>query len=219
MHCVEILGTSHIARQSIIAIRNKIVEFKPDIIAVELDKYRLPYLFEPRSKLRLQDIARLGFMGFLFNAIGGWLQKKLGEKVGLMPGADMRAAIKAAQFAKIPVALIDRPIMITMQRLSTEMGFWEKLKFISYLISGFIMPPPKWLKIDLSTAPEEKMVARMTFELRHKFPTIYRILVKERNEYMAKQIHLLISENPDKKILVVVGAGHVRGLQRILASP
>jgi len=59
----------------------------------------------------------------------------------------------------------------------------------------------------------------MTFELRHKFPTIYNVLVRERNEYMAKQIHLLISENPDKKILVVVGAGHVRGLQQIFAAP
>ena len=219
MHIVEILGTSHIARQSIIAIRNKIADFSPDIIAVELDKYRLPYLFAPRSKLRLQDIQKLGFMGFLFNAVGGWLQRKLGEKVGLTPGADIRAAIKAAEYAKIPVALIDRPIMITMQRLSTEMRLWEKLKFVGYLISGFIMPAPDWLKIDLRAAPEEKMVARMTFELRHKFPTIYKVLVRERNEYMAKQIQLLILENPDKKILVVVGAGHVRGLQQIFAAP
>jgi len=217
MHSVEILGTSHIARQSIIAIKNKIAEFKPDIVAVELDKYRLPYLFEPRSKPRLRDISKLGLMGFVFNTIGGWLQRKLGEKVGLMPGADMREAIREASQAKIPIALIDRPIVITLQRLSTEMKFWEKLHFVFYIIGGFILPAPEWLKIDLRAVPEEKLVARMTFELRHKFPTIYKVLVKERNDYMAKQIRLLISENPDKKILIVVGAGHVRGLQQAFA--
>jgi len=218
MHSVQILGTSHISRQSISAIKTKIQEWHPDIVAVELDRYRLPHLFEPKKRSRIRDLPKLGLVGFLFNFVGGWLQRKLGEKVGLAPGADMRTAIRAAQQENIPIALIDRPITITLQRLSTELTAWEKIKFVSYLIGGFVLPAPKELGFDIRTIPEERIVTKLTFELRRTFPQFYRILVKERDAYMAEQIRNLVRVHPHKKILVVVGAGHVRGLSMALRN-
>ncbi|MBD3263070.1 TraB family protein, partial [Candidatus Woesearchaeota archaeon] len=119
MKNIEIIGSSHIAKESIQTIKNKIFEQKPKIIAVELDASRVPYLFaQQQRKLRFSDMKRLGFMGFMFSLIGGFVQRKLGEKVGLAPGADIRTAIKAAGKIKARVYLIDRPIEQTLQRLS-----------------------------------------------------------------------------------------------------
>lgn len=214
---IEIIGTSHIARESLRMINRKILNQKPEIVAVELDQDRLAYLFMKPRSIRLSDIHRLGFVGFTFGLIGGFVQRKLGEKVGLAPGADIRAAIRSAEKVGAKIFLIDRPLELTLQRLSQGMSSFEKLKFIFYLFAGFFIPAPKGLKkIDLRKVPEEHLIRLMTSTLRNKFPIIYKVLVQERDDWMADKIIKISNQFPNQKIVVVVGAGHIQGLRRRL---
>src|SRR5437870_3873068 len=89
------LGTSHIARQSIEEVKKSILEEKPDIIAIELDKKRMHALMSKApKKMDLRIIVHIGLKGFIFSAFGAWAERKLGKLVGVSPGAEMKQAIK-----------------------------------------------------------------------------------------------------------------------------
>lgn len=216
---LKIIGTSHIAKESIGKIKTAILSEQPKIVAVELDAGRLPYLFGRKRKPKISDIKHIGLIGFIFNLIGGVIQRKLGEKVGLAPGADIRVAIRTARKVNAKIYLIDRPIAKSLQRLSETMTFWEKLSFVGYLFGGFLLPASKELKrLDLTRVPEDRLIATLTSELNKKFPNIYNVLVRERDKYMAGKIKNLLENYPKEKIIVVVGAGHVRGIKKYLKA-
>ena len=211
---LTIIGTSHIAKESDSAITKHILSEKPDIVAVELDIQRLHSIFQPPRKLRIADIPRFGFMGWAFAVIGSWLQRKFGESVDMVPGADMRAAIMAAKQIGAKIACIDRPIQITLRRLSKEMTFFMKLKFFLYLLGGALKSEK--LEFSLEKVPEEKIIRRLTSELKQKFPVLYKVLVSERDAFIANQIKSLKKENPQADIVVVLGAGHLHGVKALL---
>ena len=101
MTTIKIIGTSHISKESVLEIRRAIRLGNPDIVAVELDKGRLFALQNDiNRKPRISDIPSIGVQGFLFSIIGGWLQKRLGNVVGIKPGSDMLSAVKYAASQK-----------------------------------------------------------------------------------------------------------------------
>ena len=92
---LTIIGTSHIAKQSLDDVKIAIEEGKPGIVALELDRKRLPALMSTKKgKIRIYDIFRVGFKGFMFALIGAWAEKKLGEYVGVAPGSEMKQAVR-----------------------------------------------------------------------------------------------------------------------------
>jgi len=218
MHRLKLIGTSHIASQSVSEIKRMILSEKPDIVAIELDKYRFPQLFKQKNKLALSEITRVGFTGYLFAKIGAWLQKSLGKEVRLAPGADMRAAVKAAQQVNAKLVLIDRPIQQTLQRLSSQMTFFEKLKFFTYIFGGVLFKSGKSIDFDLQKVPEKDLIEKLSNDLKKNFPAIYKVLVKERDEYLANQLKLLLKQSPNSTIFAVIGAGHLKGMQKALKS-
>lgn len=212
---LTLIGTSHIAKESEQRIQKYILSEKPDIVAVELDPSRLHSIFQPPRKIRITEIPKIGFMGWAFAVIGSWLQRKFGESVDMVPGADMRIAIITAKHIGAKIALVDRPIQLTLRRLSTEMTLWTKLKFFFYLFSGVFRSEK--LEFDLEKVPEEKVIHQLTAELRHKFPALYKVLVTERDEFIAHQLKLLKMQNPDSNIMAVLGAGHLSGVKALLS--
>ena len=99
---LTLIGTSHIAKQSLEEVNNAINKEKPDIIALELDKKRFFALTHNiKRKLKLSDIKRIGLKGYIFNLIGAWIEKKLGKYVGVEPGSEMITAIRLAKKNKI----------------------------------------------------------------------------------------------------------------------
>ena len=59
MEGITIIGTSHIARQSIREVKEAIEKGKPDIVALELDRQRLPALLRKDHRgPRMSDIGR-----------------------------------------------------------------------------------------------------------------------------------------------------------------
>jgi pheromone shutdown-related protein TraB len=219
---ITLIGTSHIARESIQAIRTFIEEQRPDIIAVELDKRRLAALLEERRrKVSIHDIKRMGVKGFLFALIGSYIQEKLGKYVGVKPGSDMLEAVTLARKHTIQLALIDRPIEVTLRRFSASLTWREKFSIIADIFMGLVFRQRQMKKLgldefDLRKVPTENLIRKMMKEMKKRYPNIYRVLVTERNEFMARRLRELQEKFPEKDILAVVGAGHKNDIEKLL---
>jgi len=202
---LTIVGTSHIAIQSVKEVEKTILKINPEIVALELDKLRFKALiYKQKRKLSIKDIKKIGFKGFLFNLIGAWIEKQLGKMVGVPPGTEMKKAVEIAYRIKADLALIDQNISKTLKRLSQEITWKEKLRFVGEIITGFFKRPK--IKIDLTKVPNQKMIKKLTNKLKKQYPSIYKVLIKERNEIMAKSLYNLMNTN--KKIVAIIGAGH-----------
>lgn len=218
MDNVEIIGTSHIASESLVEIKNAFFKHKPDIVCVELDKGRLYLLEHPEkqsNKISLKTIRIIGIKGFLFAMMGKFLQNKLGNIVKLKPGSDMLLAATLAKNNHLKLALIDRDINVTLKRFSQKFSYKEKLQIVKDLISGIINKKNK-MKISLNTVPKDEMIDFLVSKVKVSYPNIYKVIIEERNHIMARKIVRIAKKYPEEKVLVVVGAGHKKEIVRLL---
>ena len=212
---IEILGTSHVSEESIRKIKEKILELKPTIMAVELDEGRLHALLSKHRKVPASAMFQLGVFGYLFQLFGAYAQKKLGQSVKQMPGIDMKTAYTEAKKTGAKVFLIDLPIQITLKKLSA-IPIFEKLKFGFYLISGIFSNEK--IEIDLKKVPADELIFKLASDLKKQFPNIYKVLVSDRDTHIANQIRHLQKHFPDENVLIVLGAGHLAGVKKLLAK-
>ena len=204
-----LIGTSHIAKQSVDEVKNAIVEKKPDIIALELDNKRLYALtHKKKNRMSIYDIKKIGIKGYIFSIIGAFIEKKLGDYVGVAPGSEMLAAVNLAKKNNIKMALIDQDIEITLKRFSKMLSWKEKWNFVVDLLKAVFLKNKKKVDFDLRTVPSKEIIEKLIKEVKLRYPNIYKVLVEERNNIMAKNLSHLIVNNPDKKILGIIGAGH-----------
>jgi pheromone shutdown-related protein TraB len=219
---LTIIGTSHIARQSIHEVKEAILREKPQIIAVELDRRRLSALLgRKKQKLKIKDIRKIGIKGFLFGLIGSYVQKKLGSIVRVMPGADMLTAVKLARKKKIKIALIDQDIEITLRRISITFSWKEKFRLLADVFKAIFFRKREMAKLgikelDLTKVPEKELIKKLTKNLKKRYPNLYKVLIKERNEVMANNLKDLMYQYPQSEILAVVGAGHEEDIVNML---
>lgn len=212
---IKIIGTSHISQQSVDEIKAVVKEFKPTIVAVELDAQRYHAIMSRRRrKMKLRNALKLGLFGFLFYIIGSISQKVLGKKTGQQPGIDMKTGILEAKKSDAKVALIDRDISVTLYRLSKKVPMREKSKLVFYLLFGGFSKNK--INIDLRKVPKDQVVHKLISELSHKFPGFYKVLVAERDIYMQNQVELITKKFPDAKLLIIVGAGHKKKMQNFV---
>lgn len=213
---IRLLGTSHIASQSVAQVTHAIQTIQPDIVALELDRERLYALLHPELKqsVSLKDIRSVGVKGWAFAAFGSFFEKHLGRSVGVDPGADMLAAVNTAKELKCKIALIDQPIKKTLSQLSKQLTWKEKGRFIIDICKGLFKRQP--LPFSLSEVPSNATIIKLLQELKPRYPSLYNVLVEERNQYMAKRLAYLARTHDDAIILGVIGAGHVMGVADLL---
>lgn len=203
---LQIIGTSHISPESVRKVEEKILEKKPTMVAIELDRGRFAALLSQKRRTRLSDIRHIGVKGWLFAMIGAWAEKSLGAKVGVSPGTEMLTAAKAAQKVDAKIALIDQDISITLRRLSKEITWKEKWNFFVDVIKGVIFR--QGVKIDLAKVPPKELIKKLVRDVKKRYPSIYQVLIVERNEIMAKHLAHLLLTHPESYIIAVIGAGH-----------
>jgi pheromone shutdown protein TraB len=187
-------------------------------VAIELDKNRLPALMsKKRPKMDFRAIRQVGVKGFVFAMIGAWAEKKLGNLVGVAPGSEMKHAVLLARKNKIRIALVDQDITITLQRLSKSITWKEKWNFIVDVFKA-MFSRNKEMEFDLRTVPEKRIIKKLTSKLKERYPNIYKVLIEERNIAIANNVKNIMQNHPDKKILVVLGAGHVDEVLELVKS-
>jgi pheromone shutdown-related protein TraB len=221
---LKLIGTSHIAKQSLEEVASTIQKEKPDIIALELDKRRFYALtHDVKRKTKLTDIKKIGIKGFLFNIFGAWIENKLGKMVGVKPGSEMMTAIVLAKKYKIKIALIDQDIQITLRRISAALTKRERWNFIKDLVKGLVFKKSEMKKLgikklDLTKVPPKTLIKKLTKIMEKRYPGLYKVLVEERNNVMAYNLNQLMLKHPDKKIIAIIGAGHEDELLALIKS-
>ncbi|NOQ37724.1 hypothetical protein GQ472_02440 [archaeon] len=211
---IYLIGTSHIAKESLEKVDMNISGRKPDLVAVELDLARLQGLIhKKKGKIQLPLFQKV--IVLLLQK----MQDTLSKETGILPGQEMLDAVRHAKKAEARVALIDQRIDVTISRLMKAMGLKEKAKLMAYLVMGFlglgaskILPADKG--IDLNKIPEDEFIEYAMGYMESSFPSIYKVLVSDRNWYMAHNL-MKLSSNFDT-IIAVVGAGHVKGMKKLL---
>jgi len=201
---LTIIGTSHISIESINEVKDTIKALKPEIIALELDKPRLSSLLN--NKKGHISIKKIGFKPYIINQLGAWIEKKLGRIVGVSPGQEMKEAIKLAKKNKIKIALIDQDIRKTLNNITTKLPLNEKLRFIGDLIRSFFIK--SGIKIDLRKVPPKSLIKNVLKEFKERYPSLYKILIDDRNKIMAKNLYTLLNTNKNETIIAIIGAGH-----------
>lgn len=210
---IILVPTSHVAEESVRKIGQVISQEKPDCIAVELDAARLPALQHPGGKI---PFSQLGVGGFLIIWVMKKLQEKLGEKAGILPGAEMLKAIEIANARGIQVVLIDRPILETFMKIKST-PLREKGKLLWLLVKGITLSPfVKGEKIDLRKVPGEELIEQALLFLKKELPYFSKVLIEERDRHMAEQ--LLHLSGHYKTVVAVVGAGHKEGMLKLLKA-
>ena len=216
-HEIIIVGTAHVSEKSVQEVVSKIEEVRPDIVAVELcpARYRALTGQEEDKEIKISELlsgGRLSF--FLVQLFLGYIQRKIGDEMGVKPGSEMLAAIEAAKRTGARVALVDRDVGITIQRFWAAMGFWGKIKLVGSLIPAAIGWGEE--EIDIDSITQEDIVSQLIGEFRKISPGAANALVDERDAYLARNLILLSKQG---RVLAVVGAGHREGITKHLAHP
>jgi pheromone shutdown-related protein TraB len=216
---IRIVGTAHVSQKSVEEVQSAIEEFKPDIVAIELDPARFSALKKQARDPTVDDVLEVkNFNSLLVQWLLSYLQRKIGVDVGVEPGAEMKAAIEAAESHNIPVALVDRDIRLTLLRFWKSLGLIEKLKMFYALIVS-IAEVDNGQEIDIESLKEQNVIDAVMEEFRKFSPNGARALIDERDAYIAHQLILLKVQRPEGRILAVVGAGHRQGIMNYLEKP
>ena len=213
---IRLVGTAHVSAKSVEDVKKAIEEFNPEIIAVELDPPRFAALKKQTPDVKIADVLRAGnFTQLLVQWLLAYVQRRVGMDVGVEPGAEMKAALEEAEKRKIPVALIDRDIRITLSRFWRSMTVMEKLRLIWALLISVISPGKT--DINVEELMRQDVVTAALQEFRKFSPNGARALIDERDAYLAHQ--MLMLGRSHAKVLAVVGAGHIPGVQQYFANP
>lgn len=209
-----LVGTAHISQESADLVREVIEQEQPDVVCVELDPQRYKALSEQRrwESLDLKTIIREKQLTTLMvNLLLAAYQKRLGDKLGVMPGVEMLEATRVAEANNIPVALCDRDVRITLRRAWHSMSFWEKMKLLASGLAG-VLEAPELSEEELSRIRQQDVLTELMTELGKFMPVLKTVLIDERDTYLTQKMR----EAAGQKIVAVVGAGHVNGIWQAL---
>ena len=214
---IKIIGSSHISKDSVNEVRNESENFSPDIIAIELDNKRLSSIFSKKKEKTSFKEARktFGIKGAAIITFLSYIQKKMGKLVNTDPGSEMKEAVLISKKKNLQLELIDQDIEVTLKNLSEAIKF----RVIMRMVKDIFLAPfhkSKRINIDLNKVLDEATIELMLNEVKKQYPEIHKALVDDRNKYMAKRLYQLHKQNPEKKILAVVGAGHKSEMIKLL---
>lgn len=217
---IVLIGTAHVSEKSVAEVKAAIRNLKPDVVAVELCRGRYDSLKGnvQETQVPIKEILSQGKINYyVIHWLLAYVQKKIGDDMGVKPGAEMLSAIEEAESVGAKVALIDRDIQVTLQRFWGKMKFLEKIKMIGSLVGGLI-GIGKGTEIDIDQITENDVVTALVSELRGFAPTAAEVLIDERDAYLAGSI-LKVAAGGNKTVVVVIGAGHKPGVTKYLKNP
>lgn len=217
---VTLLGTAHVSSQSTADVRNAAAGGDYDAIAVELCKPRHQRLAGQSdwSDMDLFQVVRTGRAGMVAAQLAlSAYQERLGDQLGVEPGAEMRAAMQAADERSRPLWLIDRDVGITLKRLVRSIPWYQRWSLLSGLLITCVSRP-RLEEQEIEQLKEGDVLESTFAEFASRSPTLYRVMIAERDRYMASKLLERIRNDRPRRVLAVVGAGHLEGIAEQLAN-
>ncbi|MDR5893511.1 TraB/GumN family protein [Halomonas mongoliensis] len=216
-----LLGTAHVSAESADDVRALIRSGEFDAVAIELCDSRHHSLDNPDA-LNNQDlfeIFRQGKAGMVAASLAlGAFQQRVAEQSGIEPGAEMRAALEESRQAELPLLLIDRDVGVTLKRIYHNVPWWQRFSLFSGLLGSVLS------RQDVSAEEIERLkegdVLESTFsEFAAESETLYTPLISERDRYMVLRLAEEAPPGRYRHVLVVIGAGHLKGMAEEFETP
>ena len=215
---VALLGTAHISRASAEKVKELLQTGHYDCVAVELCPSRHNAIVNPDAlaKMDLFQVIKEGKATMVAaNLALGAFQQRMADQFGIKPGAEMRMAIDQATELKIPVLLIDREITVTLKRVYNNVPWWQRMNIVGGLLSS-VVSRQEVSEEEIERLKEGDILESTFAQFAEEAETIYKPLVDERAQYMAARLQQEDASGEYKNILAVVGAGHMKGMQKYL---
>jgi len=213
---ILIVGTAHVSRESADLARLLIEAEEPDCVCIELDERRYEALRSEQKfeSLDLREVLRRKQLSTLiFNLVLASYQKQLGGQLGVQPGAELLAAARSAEAQGARVELCDRDVRATLRRAWGSLSLWRKFQLISAMLAS-LFDSPEMSEEELRELRQQDVVTKLMDELGVEFPSLKEVLIDERDLYLAEKIRTA----GGRRVVAVVGAGHVPGVRRTLES-
>lgn len=214
---IILIGTAHVSKESVALVSEVIRKEQPDTVSVELCKSRYDSIRQKRQ-WQETDIVNVikekkAFL-LLSNILLASFQRRIAEKLDVKPGEEMLRAIETGEAIGAEIHLADRDIRITLSRTWRMMGLWSKLKLLFQLVlsAGDI---DEISEADIEEMKQADVLETLLADVGKTMPFLREILIDERDRYLTEKIRTA----PGKKIVAVVGAGHVPGIKASWQDP
>jgi len=207
---VYLLGTAHVSQQSVADVQQAVQQIRPDTICVELCPSRYQTMVHPDvwKNTDIYQVIKENKALFLLAQLGlSAFYRKIGEKLGVKPGAEMLEGVKQAESTGADLVLADRDVNTTLKRVWGSLSMWGKFKLLMQLLAGMAFPGDI-KKEDIEKLKNKDQLQVVMDEFSKSFPQIQKSLIDERDQYLAHKI----ANSPGRTILVIVGAGHIPGI-------
>ena len=219
---ITLIGTAHVSQLSVEMVEEKIATGDYDCVAVELCSPRLENITNQAwwKNLDIYQIFKKKKAGLLLiNLALTAYQKRLAERIGVEAGKEMVRAVELSHEKDLRLEVIDRNISTTLHRLVTEVSFWQKMKIVGGLVIG-VFVGEEISEEQIEDLKRGDMLHAVVSEFGEELPEIKRVLIDERDEYMVGRLaQISASDDAPKKILALVGAGHLMGMVASIDSP
>jgi pheromone shutdown protein TraB len=187
------------------AVKGIIHQTRPEVVALELDSARF-------SSLLSKERGGGGSVPLIYRLLAKF-QRDLAEQFGSEAGSEMLAAADAAGEIGARVALIDMEAAAVFTRMTKAMSLKEKmLMMIGVVMALFTRKATVEKELDRFMSNEDKFMS----EIQKAYPSVVRVLIDERNEYMARKLKEISSIS--RVTVAVLGDGHVTGMTRMLSE-
>jgi pheromone shutdown protein TraB len=104
-------------------------------------------------------------------------------------------------------------VRVTLRRAWRALGFWKRSLLLASFL-GALFERQELSEDDLRELRRTDVLSRLLSDLGEAFPGLKTVLIDERDAYLAERIR----ETPGRRVLAVVGAGHLAGLVRRLET-
>jgi pheromone shutdown-related protein TraB len=217
-----VLGTAHVSRSSVAAVEAMLAHEPFDAVAVELCPSRAAGMRDPEAfkQMDLFRVIREGKVGMVAaSLVLSSFQQRLAGQYGIEPGAEMKAAMEGADQRGLPLWLIDREVGTTLKRAWRSVGLWLRFGLLGGLLAS-ILEREEIDEEEIERLKQGDLLESSFSEFAASSAPLYGSLISERDAFMAARLREEATQSAprdaavstQRRVLVVIGAGHLKGL-------
>ncbi|XP_041002694.1 traB domain-containing protein isoform X1 [Juglans microcarpa x Juglans regia] len=242
---IWLVGTTHISQESVEDVERVVRAVKPDNVVVELCRSRAGIMYTSNDGAAVQKLRSNMFSlsgNEFFGAVGRSINlggqtalalrlllavfsSKISSDINRPFGGEFRAARKVSEEIGAQIVLGDRPIEITslssvllqLERAWNSLTWTEKLSLVTSVIRG-ITSSSDMSRNGLKESNSDDSTFRLYEQLSFSYPSLLQPLIHERDTYLAWSLKRSKAVNNSKRVVGVIGKGHMNGVIYALVS-
>lgn len=215
---VDIIGTAHVSAVSRDTVHDLLTQQTYDAVGLELCDKRYAAL-QGVDSLAEMDIWQVIREKKMFLVMASLLlsvyQRRIGEQLGIEPGAEFKEAMAQAEAQGLATTLIDRDIGISLNRFYRKLKWWQRPVLFSAFLTNLFFSEDIGEE-DLENLKKDGAFVSAVDQLWPGTRELMQVLIEERNQYMVAKIRQYICQHKPQRLLVIIGAGHLQGMSDLL---